>query len=737
MTTSDAAGDAALLEYARKFDGFEGASVRITPRGSLTPDFERAVFTAAANIRDYARLQLPQERFVDYPDGRRLGQIVRPLDSMGAYTPAGRYPLPSTLLMNVIPAQVAGVKTTCVACPHPSAEILGLASWLGVTHFFQMGGAQAIAALAYGTETVPRVDRIVGPGNIYVAAAKKLIAGDTGIDFVAGPTEIVIIAAEGDPKARNALPAWIAADMLAQAEHDVDASAILLNHIARACRIRCGRDRASALHAPYRRGRPSIHRDQRRHRDRRFTRSSRRIFQRPCAGASGFARFLASRFDSKRRLRVFRPRQPRSRGRLRLRSQSRPAYLRSGPPARRPLFGRLRESDFRAGIETRCTGSIDARHHDAGSRRRSGSPRAFSGGSSSRSPARCLNRVPPCAAWLPILRPRGGREGKLRLDFNENTVGCSPRVIEALTQYLTADHLSIYPEYAAALHDLAAFFGVQSEEFTLTNGTDEAIQLLVNTFLDDGACVLMMKPTYAMYKFYSQLAGAAVREIDYPAGLQFPLDDFLAAIEPSTRAILISNPNNPTGSAIGLDAIRRILDIAPHAAVLIDEAYFDFCGVTALPWVRDYRNLFVSRTFSKVYGMAAMRCGCLFSSAENMQWVRKAQSPYSVNALAAVAARAAVKDAEYVKQYVAEVLEAREQVCRGFDQLGIRYFPSLANFVLFDAGDRAIPIRDALRERGVLVRDRSYEISGCVRVTIGTRAGAERFMAELWRLWKK
>jgi histidinol dehydrogenase len=214
-------GDAALLEYARKFDGFEGASVRIEPHGSLTPEFQRAVFTATANIRDYARLQLPQERFVDYPDGRRLGQIVRPLDSMGAYTPAGRYPLPSTLLMNVIPAQVAGVQTTCVACPHPSAEILGLASWLGVTHFFQMGGSQAIAALAYGTETVPRVDRIVGPGNIYVAAAKKLIAGDTGIDFVAGPTEIVIIAAEGNP-------AWIAADMLAQAEHDVDASAILL-----------------------------------------------------------------------------------------------------------------------------------------------------------------------------------------------------------------------------------------------------------------------------------------------------------------------------------------------------------------------------------------------------------------------------------------------------------------------------------------------------------------------------
>lgn len=214
-------GDAALLDYARKFDRFEGDSVRVHVTGGLEPEFERAVTAAANNIRKYAQAQLPREWSVDYPDGRRLGQIVRPLDAMGAYVPAGRYPLPSTVLMTVIPAQVAGVATICVACPNPSVEILGIAHWLGVTHMFRMGGAQAIAALAYGTETVPKVDRIVGPGNIYVAAAKKLIAGETGIDFVAGPTEIVIIAADGNPR-------WIAADLLAQAEHDVDASAILL-----------------------------------------------------------------------------------------------------------------------------------------------------------------------------------------------------------------------------------------------------------------------------------------------------------------------------------------------------------------------------------------------------------------------------------------------------------------------------------------------------------------------------
>jgi len=217
-------GDEALIEYARRFDRLELKHVRVSAAGfpeNLAPHFLRAIETAANNIRAYAEMQLPREKWTDCGDGRRLGQIVRPLESMGAYIPAGRYPLPSTLLMTVIPAQVAGVRTICVASPNPSVEILGAARWLGVDNVFRIGGAQAIAAMAFGTASVPKVDRIVGPGNIYVAAAKKLLAGEVGIDFVAGPTEIVIIAAEGDAR-------WIAADMLAQAEHDVEASAVLL-----------------------------------------------------------------------------------------------------------------------------------------------------------------------------------------------------------------------------------------------------------------------------------------------------------------------------------------------------------------------------------------------------------------------------------------------------------------------------------------------------------------------------
>ncbi|MGA2215510.1 MAG: histidinol dehydrogenase [Bryobacteraceae bacterium] len=215
-------GDEAVLEYARKFDHLDNDSLTVsTAQPVVSPEFRSALQTAAANIREYAELQLPREIRVEFPDGRRLGCIVRPLESMGAYIPAGRYPLPSTLLMTVIPAQAAGVRTICVASPHPSPEILAAANFLGVEKIFRVGGAQAIAALAFGTATIPKVDRIVGPGNIYVAAAKKLLAGEVGIDFVAGPTEIVIIADDADPR-------YLAADMLAQAEHDVEASSILL-----------------------------------------------------------------------------------------------------------------------------------------------------------------------------------------------------------------------------------------------------------------------------------------------------------------------------------------------------------------------------------------------------------------------------------------------------------------------------------------------------------------------------
>jgi histidinol dehydrogenase len=220
-------GDKAVLHYAQKFDGSARARLQLSEEElagaarQLTPEFRAAVKAASANIRAYAKLQMPAAKSKTIAPGLKVGQIVRPLDTVAAYIPAGRYPLPSTVLMTVIPALVAGVPNVCVTSPRFVPEIMGTAALLKTPKVFQIGGAHAIAAFAFGTETVPRADRIVGPGNIYVAAAKKLLAGEVGIDFIAGPTEILMIAADGNAK-------WIAADMLAQAEHDTDASAVLL-----------------------------------------------------------------------------------------------------------------------------------------------------------------------------------------------------------------------------------------------------------------------------------------------------------------------------------------------------------------------------------------------------------------------------------------------------------------------------------------------------------------------------
>ena len=215
-------GDEALKEYRQRFDLVAlNEPLYLDAGGELEADLQQAVKQASRNIQSFAEAQLVASWMSEFSDGRSLGQVVRPLNSVGVYCPAGRYPLISTLLMAVIPAQVAGVPNIVVACPHPSREILAVAKMLGVKHILHAGGAQAIAAMAYGTETVEPVQRIVGPGNAYVAAAKKLVSQDVAIDFVAGPSEILIVASQGNAR-------WIAADMLAQAEHDVDARAILL-----------------------------------------------------------------------------------------------------------------------------------------------------------------------------------------------------------------------------------------------------------------------------------------------------------------------------------------------------------------------------------------------------------------------------------------------------------------------------------------------------------------------------
>jgi histidinol dehydrogenase len=219
-------GDAALIQYARRFDRLEG-SLEVSKEeiedgaARVSPSVRKAIAAAARNIEKVARRQRPHGWTMHTLPGVTVEQRVTPLDRVGCYVPGGRYPLPSSLLMTVIPARAAGVRDVLVACPRPEPIVMAAARAAGATRLFRMGGAQAISAFAYGTRSVPRVDKIVGPGNRYVAAAKALVAAECAIDFYAGPTEIVIVSDNGNPD-------WIAADLIAQAEHDPDARAILI-----------------------------------------------------------------------------------------------------------------------------------------------------------------------------------------------------------------------------------------------------------------------------------------------------------------------------------------------------------------------------------------------------------------------------------------------------------------------------------------------------------------------------
>ena len=327
--------------------------------------------------------------------------------------------------------------------------------------------------------------------------------------------------------------------------------------------------------------------------------------------------------------------------------------------------------------------------------------------------------------------PLGKRDG-LRLDFNENTAGCSPRVLERLRS-LDGETLARYPERAKGEAIVAAHLGVAADELLLTNGTDEAIHLLCETFLEDGDEALIVVPTFAMFEIYAAATGARV--ISVPAGpnFTFPTDVVISQITPLTRFIAIANPNNPTGAFTACTDLLRIVEAAPHAAVLIDEAYFEFSGETAAPNWRDFSNLFVSRTFSKAYGMAGLRIGVLMGEPGNMSALRRASSPYNLNSVALACLPEALKDQEYIRDYVAQTIEGRQLLQAELESWGIRSWPSRANFVLLRLGENCSPFIREMRKRGILVRDRSndYGCRDCVRITVGLREHNETLLASM------
>jgi histidinol-phosphate aminotransferase len=317
--------------------------------------------------------------------------------------------------------------------------------------------------------------------------------------------------------------------------------------------------------------------------------------------------------------------------------------------------------------------------------------------------------------------PLGNRDA-LRLDFNENTIACSPKVREVLGR-ISAGSLTRYPERAPVEAIVAAHLGLAPAQVALTNGVDEAIHVLFETFLEDGDELLLPVPTYTMYEVYASATDARVVSVLAGDDLRFPFKRLLAAITPRTKIIAIANPNSPSGSAITPSHLLEIAERAPHAVLLVDEAYFHFHGETVIDKVGVIPNLIVARTFSKAYGLAGLRLGLLAGSEELMHWVKRVLSPYSVNSLALACLPPALEDTAYLDWYVGEVLAARAEFEAALDEAGIRRWLSHANFVLVEIGAHHKEFTRLMSAAGVLVRDRSSDpgCDGRVRITIGTR----------------
>jgi histidinol-phosphate aminotransferase len=327
--------------------------------------------------------------------------------------------------------------------------------------------------------------------------------------------------------------------------------------------------------------------------------------------------------------------------------------------------------------------------------------------------------------------PLAGRDA-LRLDFNENTFAASPRVIDRLRQ-VTAEGLTKYPEREGVERIVAAHFGLEPAQVLLTNGVDEAIHLVCAALLEENDDALIQTPTFFMYEVSAAMMTSRVVKVQADASLEFPYERFLQAITPQTKLIVVCSPNNPTGAVVSREHLLAICAAAPHAAVMVDEAYFHFFGETVIGDVGRVPNLLVARTFSKAYGLANLRIGMLAGSAELMQYIRKVSSPYNVNGVALDCLPVALADDAYVQWYAGQVNSGRARMMDGLRALGIDFFPSEANFVLMKIGTKHKELVSAMRARGVLLRDRSADpgCAGYVRITVGIEEHVTRGLVAL------
>jgi histidinol-phosphate aminotransferase len=327
--------------------------------------------------------------------------------------------------------------------------------------------------------------------------------------------------------------------------------------------------------------------------------------------------------------------------------------------------------------------------------------------------------------------PAEGRGGKIRLDFNENTTGCSEAARKAVAR-LNAKEIAMYPEYEMPTRRLARYFRVRPEEVLLTNGGDDALRVFFDTFVEPGSHILICEPTFPMYRYYAEIAGAEVEALRYTDRMELPLAEVLAALTKNPRVFFLANPNNPTGTLVKKQLIRKLLEAAENTVVVLDEAYADFSGVSAVPWIRRYPHLFVAKTFSKAAGLAGLRLGAVVGQRKSLELVRRALPPFPVNTAALVAAVAAIEEGKSMRRYIQEVKRLRAWMTRKLQERNVRVFPSAGNFLLADFGKAGPAFFRKLQRNGILIRERSKDLGpGFARITIGTEPELKQLLSIL------
>lgn len=785
-----ARGDEALMDYTRRFDRLdvhEAAGLRLSQadlQAALDglPALERqALERAAERIRRYHEHQRTSSWMYTEADGTRLGQRVLPLDRVGLYVPGGKAAYPSSVLMNAIPAQVAGVKELVMVVPTPDGvrnpAVLAAACLAGIQEVYTIGGAQAVAALAYGTRSICPVDKIVGPGNAYVAEAKRRVFGAVGIDMIAGPSEILVVS-------DGSVPAdWVAVDLFSQAEHDEMAQAILispdaafLDAVAEAiARLLPGQprravigkslaDRGALIHVrSMQEAAELVNRVAPEHLELAVRdvdglladiRHAGAIFMGRwgcealgdyCAGPSHVLPTMRTpRFSSPLGVYDFQKRssliEPSATGADHLAKVAATLARAEG------LEAHAQSAEYRLGGEGANAAVAGQVASDGGV-----APAAAGTVSPAQIAARVERHVRPDVQRMAAYHVADATDA-IKLDAMENPWRLPGALQAELAQRLAALAINRYPSgntYTALKQAIARHDGLDGiDGLVLGNGSDELISLLCQLVAQPGATIMAPAPSFVMYEMGARLAGVGFVPVPLRPDFSLDREAMLQAIETHRPALVfLAYPNNPTGNLFDADDVRAILQ-ATDGLVVLDEAYAPFAGGASwLSQLPAWPNLAVMRTCSK-WGLAGARIGYLASAPAWAAQLDKIRPPYNISVLDAETACFAFQHhADFDQQTRALCAERQTLVQRLQALLGPQglshVYPTAANFVLVrlagGQGDGAGPSRAtrvaaAMRAAGVLIKDASRmhpALAECLRLTVGAPEENEAMLQAL------